>query len=269
MDVAQWMEPGFDAIRAKRLMVGFVLGGAILAGTVAFIASATPKQSEEEEESVDVVFGDIPEEEEEIAPDEEEPEPEPEPPPPVDEPPPPGPVRAGPRAVPIDAVPTAVPTTEAEETDAPKSLGPAQGDPNANPGFGGDAPRGGPPPAPVPMPEPTPEPKPKPKPKKKKKKKKPMRITEGMTPPKRVSGGGPSYPASAKSQGIEGTVVVVYVVTESGAVRGAKAVRGPAALRGACVAAVSGWRFTPAKDANGNPVSARRIAKFPFRIKTK
>jgi protein TonB len=270
MDVAQWTEPAIDVVRARRLTVGFVFGAVILAGTVAFIASASPEQVEEEEE-LEVVFGDLPEEEEEVLPEEEEPEPEPEPPPPIDEPQPTyqGPVKAGPRAVEIDAAPDDVSDSEADEAEAdPGDFG-AGSDPNADPGGGGTGRVGAtaPPPPPPPPPEPEPPP-PKPKPKRKKKKKV-TRVTEGMTPPKRISGGAPGYPASAKSQGIEGTVVVVYVVTASGGVSGVKAVRGPAALRGAAVAAVSSWRFQPAKDATGKPVSVRRIAKFPFRITTR
>ena len=77
----------------------------------------------------------------------------------------------------------------------------------------------------------------------------------------------PSYPSAAKSAGIEGTVIVAYVVTESGAVSSVKAVRGPAELRGVCEAAVRGWKFKPAM-LDGRPVSVRRIARFPFHIKT-
>jgi protein TonB len=61
--------------------------------------------------------------------------------------------------------------------------------------------------------------------------------------------------------------VVSYVVTESGAVAAVKAVRGPAELRAACVAAVQSWRFKPAM-LDGQPVAVRRVAQFPFRIKT-
>lgn len=43
--------------------------------------------------------------------------------------------------------------------------------------------------------------------------------------------------------------------------------KGPPELTGACVAAVSGWKFKPARS-NGAPVSVVRQARFPFRIKT-
>ncbi len=268
MDVAQWTESGFDPIRARRLGVGFFLGAAVLASAVAVLASSGTPAAEQEEEPLEVVFGELPPEEEELAP-EPEPEPEPEPPPVVDDPEPAvhGPLKAGPRAVEIDAAPTAVSTNAAEESDAPSGPIGSGSDPNQDPGGGGKARTGStaPAPLPVPAPEPPPPPRTQPPPKKNK----PARITEGMTPPKRIAGGAPGYPAAAKSQGIEGVVVVTYVVTETGAVTSVQAVRGPAELQAACVAAVSSWRFEPARDQNGNPVSARRVAKFPFRITTK
>lgn len=265
MDVATWTDSRIDSIRARRLGVGFVMGAAILGGAVAFVASASTGHAQAEEEPLDVVFGELPPEEE-IEP---EAEPEPEPPPPdagasissV------GPPRVGPKPVPIDVAPDSVPTTEASETTPPPGGIKPGSDPNQEPGGGGTAREGStsvvPPPKAPPVPEPPPPPKPRPK-----KRKKPARITEGMTPPQRVGGGAPGYPAAAKSQGIEGTVVVTYVVTEAGAVTNVQAVRGPALLQGVCVAAVQGWRFKPAMDANGNPIAARRIAKFPFHIRT-
>ncbi len=77
----------------------------------------------------------------------------------------------------------------------------------------------------------------------------------------------PGYPPDAKAQGIEGTVIIKYVVTVSGAVSNVRVIRGPAALRAVCVAAVRSWRFKPAQ-LDGRPVSVSRIARFPFRIKT-
>jgi TonB family protein len=77
----------------------------------------------------------------------------------------------------------------------------------------------------------------------------------------------PSYPAAAKAEGIEGTVIIKYVVTESGQVTNVRVVRGPQALRAVCVAAVKRWRFKPAK-LEGRPVAVHRVARFPFRIRT-
>lgn len=95
----------------------------------------------------------------------------------------------------------------------------------------------------------------------------PIRVTEDVTPPRAISMQPPSYPADAKAAGIEGTVVVQYIVTEKGEVKDVTAVRGPLELTAVCVAAVQAWRFMPAVK-EGQPVAVHRIARFPFRIKT-
>ena len=95
----------------------------------------------------------------------------------------------------------------------------------------------------------------------------PIRITEDVTPPRAVSMQPPEYPEAAKAAGIEGTVVVRYVVSEAGEVKDVEAVRGPAELVAVCIAAVRSWRFMPAiKD--GQAVAVQRLATFPFRIRT-
>lgn len=159
--------------------------------------------------------------------------------------------------------PTEIPDDAPEETEATDGAS-SGGDPyedGGGDGVGVGTGRPGPSPAPAPKPKPKAKPKPKPKPNK------PIRVTEDVTPPVPINQGMPAYPSAAKAAGVEGTVIVTYVVTESGAVSGVVAVRGPAELRGVCEAAVRGWRFQPAQ-LDGRPVSVRRIARFPFRIKT-
>ncbi|MBK7583162.1 MAG: energy transducer TonB [Myxococcales bacterium] len=95
----------------------------------------------------------------------------------------------------------------------------------------------------------------------------PVAVTEDVTPPRAISNTPPSYPADAKAAGIEGTVVIKYVVTETGAVTGVTAVRGPPELVAVCEAAVRSWRFMPAQK-DGQSVAVTRVARFPFRIKT-
>lgn len=95
----------------------------------------------------------------------------------------------------------------------------------------------------------------------------PIAVTEDVTPPRAISMAAPSYPADAKAAGIEGTVVVKYVVTETGAVANVQAVRGPPELTAVCEAAVKSWRFMPAQR-DGQPVAVHRVARFPFHIKT-
>jgi protein TonB len=91
-------------------------------------------------------------------------------------------------------------------------------------------------------------------------------VSENVTPPS-CSIGTPAYPESARSSGIQGTVIVKYVVTESGAITSVQVMRGPAELRAVSAAAVQNAHCTPAR-LDGAPVSVYRIARFPFRLKT-
>ena len=96
-----------------------------------------------------------------------------------------------------------------------------------------------------------------------------MRLTEDMTPPRALSTPQPGYPEALRKQGIEGTVIVRFIITAAGTTRNVRAVRGPSELRAACVAAVKRWRFKPALDAQGNAVAIPKTMRFPFRIKTR
>jgi TonB family protein len=62
-----------------------------------------------------------------------------------------------------------------------------------------------------------------------------------------ISGGGPSYPADARAQGIEGFVVVRYNVSVQGRVGNARVVRAEPAqiFEEAALTAVRSWVFNP------------------------
>lgn len=82
----------------------------------------------------------------------------------------------------------------------------------------------------------------------------------------RIPGGlPPSYPAAAKQQHIEGTVVVAVVIREDGTVGSVRAVRGPEALRDAALAAVASWRYHP-YIVNGKPVEAESRVTVTFTL---
>jgi len=76
----------------------------------------------------------------------------------------------------------------------------------------------------------------------------------------------PAYPAEAKAQGIQGTVVVTLIVGTDGRVESAEAGEGPDELRPAAVAYAKGWRFKPAQ-VDGKPVKARFKLTMPFRLR--
>lgn len=76
----------------------------------------------------------------------------------------------------------------------------------------------------------------------------------------------PAYPADAKAQRIQGTVVVSLVVGTNGRVESAEALEGPEELRPTAVAYAKGWHFKPAQ-VDGKPVRARFKLTMPFRLR--
>ncbi len=75
----------------------------------------------------------------------------------------------------------------------------------------------------------------------------------------------PAYPKIAFDRGDEGEVTITAVVNEAGKVKGTKVISGPLTLRQAAAAAVSLWRFEPAK-VNGKPVTALVTVKVAFHM---
>lgn len=243
-----WSNQSRDILRLKRLMLGSGIGLAGLAGVFGYLMLSSPKAlAEEVEEDAKVV-------EVELA---KEPEPEPPPPPPELTPRRSNP---GPRLPKLET-----PTTISEDKPQEKEAKPAasgEGDPYEKGGGDGTS---GPAKAVVEAPAPAPPPKPVALPKDKR----PVPVAEGMTPPEPiVKLVKPEYPAEAKAAGLEGTVVVKYVVTENGDVSDVRALKGPSELFAICVAAVKAMRFKPALDADGKPVAVVRYMKFPFRLRT-
>lgn len=76
----------------------------------------------------------------------------------------------------------------------------------------------------------------------------------------------PEYPASARADRIEGTVVVEALVDKEGRVAEAHVKDGVARLNAAAIAAVRRMRFAPATDAAGAPVAARADVPVVFRL---
>lgn len=241
-----WIHTATDKVRRKRLLLGYLIGASTVASGIAFVVlTSKPVEAQEEEEKVvEVQLAKEP-----------EPEPEPEPPPPPEvKPRAPNP---GPRLPKLET-PTTISNDKVEEKEAKPATG--GGDPYEK--GGGDG-TGGPQKAVVEAPAPPPPPPPKPV------LNKPRPVSEDDVPPELVgSPGRPEYPADAKAAGIEGVVLVRYVVSETGEVKDVKAMKGPPELFAACVAAVKSERYKPARDAQGNPISVVRFKKFRMRIST-
>lgn len=249
MAFENWSQKHTDLLRLRRLLLGGGIGAAAMASAMVYLvvtSEAAAELPEEEEKVVEVQLA-------------KEPEPEPEPPPP---PPPPSPKPQRPNPGPL-LPKLETPTTISDEKVVEKEAAPSTdgGDPYEK--GGGDGSSG--PKAAVVEPEAPPPPPPPPPPVVKK----PMSVSEGMTPPEPiVKLVKPEYPAEAKAAGLEGTVVVRYVVTEQGEVTDARAMKGPPELHAVCVAAVKAMRFKPALDADGKPVAVVRYLKFPFKLRT-
>jgi protein TonB len=236
MDLETWTARRVDTLRLKRLVVGSVIGCITVTATLAFVilSSKGAQAFEEEEEGpIEVSLAS-------------EPEPEPPPPAPADAPKPaPRPKVASPLEVPDDKPEEKDPTpaqleppAEIEEVDEAPVAAVASSAPAAPP----------------------PPPKPKPV------VRKAVRLTEDMPKPVVIEMNTPSYPPDAKNAGIEGVVIVKYLVGEDGRVRDAKVLKGPPELRETCLATVKTWRFQPL-TVDGSPISFVKIARFPFRIR--
>jgi TonB family protein len=257
MDFDSWTNRIVDVERRRRLTLGYFVGVVATSCVGAALAFATPPEIVEEEEPniLDVALVEEPEPEIEA-----EPEPEPEPEPAAPEPPLQAPVvpeietpEEIPDAAPVEAEPTAAP----DEGGDPFAQGGAVRGPARTPREAVVAE------APVPVPVPI---KPSLKPKSG-----PIRMSAETEPPRElgVASGVGAYPASAKAAGIEGTVVVRFVIDSSGQPSQVKSLRGPVELRPACEARVNGTKYSPAKDrATGQAVSVFHHKRCVFRIKT-
>lgn len=253
MDFEAWTNPAVDRTRQKRLLVGSVFGALTILSTFAALAMSSKGAAEEipEEEALDVELAKEPEPEPQAEP---EPEPEPEPQPQQTAP------RVGP-VMPALTTPTEIPSDAPSEKAVDPNDNPyASGDPYM---FGSGA-TGGTGRATVAAPvkveavKPVEAPRPA----------GPQRVDADTTPPKPLGGGGAAvYPAEAKAAGIEGVVIVKFVVTEAGEVTQVKAVKGPEELRPSCEEYVKGMKFSPAIR-DGAPVAVHQVKPCRFKLGT-
>jgi protein TonB len=237
MNFETWTVRRYDAARARRLVVGWIVGAIGVAASLAFIifsSTGAVAAEEEEEGPIEVQLAK-----------EAEPPPPPPPAPELEKPKPqaPRPRVASPLVVPDDKPAEKEPTPQQLLPEEPIEEAPAPAVVSAAP----------PPPPPPPVKE-----KPAPR--------KPLRLTEDMPKPEQLAMKTPEYPAAAKTAGIEGVVIVKYVIAEDGSVRDVKALKGPPELQQACVDAVKQWRFRPIL-VDGSAVAVVRVARFPFHIR--
>jgi TonB family protein len=89
---------------------------------------------------------------------------------------------------------------------------------------------------------------------------------EPLEPAALISKVDPAYPASARSAGVEGTVVLDAEISETGEVTSVTVVRGlPMGVSESAVAAVQRWRYRPARGRMG-PVSSHKTVRIQFTL---
>jgi len=90
-------------------------------------------------------------------------------------------------------------------------------------------------------------------------------VRDPATPPVPRSTPRPAYPASALRARISGVVIMDIVIDRSGRVSGYSVLkRLPFGVSEAAIEAVRRWRYTPGRDANGNPVASIIRVTVPF-----
>jgi len=237
MDFGSWTDRRLDTLRIRRLVVGWIVGSISVVAGMSFIVLTSKGVAASEEEDDGPI-------EVQLA---KEAEPEPPPPPP----PPPEAAKAQPK--PRLAVPTTISDEKLQEKEPAKDLQTSEKMDEVQkeaPAIASVAPP--PPPPPVVR--------------ERVAAKKPIRLTEDMPKPVQLSMTTPSYPPDVKAAGVEGVVIVRYVIAEDGSVRDVKALKGPPELQSVCIEAVKTWRFQPI-IVDGAAVAVVRMARFPFRIK--
>ena len=81
----------------------------------------------------------------------------------------------------------------------------------------------------------------------------PLRLSTGVTPPRRIGGPEPAYPVVARAAHVEGLVIIEALIGVDGRVESAKILRSVALLDEAALDAVRQWRYTPG-TLNGDAV---------------
>lgn len=150
-----------------------------------------------------------------------------------------------------DAAPTEAPSRITPEAIPPgiPDVGEVGGVPNGIPGgLSTDLPTVWTPPTPLP-----PE------------KKGPIRVTGGVTPPRRIVYVQPVYPPIAQSNHITGRVVIEAIIGATGDVQSARVVQSVPLLDQAALTAVRRWKYTPTL-LNGVPVSVILTVSVDFML---
>ena len=90
-----------------------------------------------------------------------------------------------------------------------------------------------------------------------------------VSKPSGISQPKPKYPPAARRAGQQGTVTLSFTIGSSGKVISARIAKssGYILLDNAAISAIRGWRFKPARNALGEPVSYSYTLHVPFRLR--
>jgi protein TonB len=90
-----------------------------------------------------------------------------------------------------------------------------------------------------------------------------------VSKPSGISQPKPKYPPAARRAGQQGTVTLSFTIGSSGKVISARIAKssGYILLDNAAISAIRGWRFKPARNALGEPVSYSYTLPVPFRLR--
>jgi len=94
---------------------------------------------------------------------------------------------------------------------------------------------------------------------------KPIRITKGVTPPRRITYVQPVYPSIALQNRITGRVVIEAIIGPTGEVQSTRVVQSVAFLDQAALEAVRQWKYTPTL-LSGVPVSVILTVSVDFTL---
>jgi protein TonB len=244
MDLSTWTTQQRDPARAKRLLIGYVVGIATIIGFLLFATlTATGVIAAPQDEIRDVKLAKA--------------TPPPEPKPVIKAAAPkPKPRRGGRRGL---SVPMAIPDSKPMEIDPGINPYGDEGSPDlwVSGEGGGDGlkkkevKKANPKPRRIFKPRPPPT---------------PTRVVERVLPPT-CTIPTPGYPSDARALGVQGTVVIRYTVSATGRITNIRVLRGPRELRAAGLSALRNATCQPA-TLDGDPVAVFRIARFPFRLRT-
>ena len=93
----------------------------------------------------------------------------------------------------------------------------------------------------------------------------PVKIGGNVKEPKLINSVAPIYPASARSSGVQGDVVIDTTIDKTGKVVKMHVVSGPVMLRGSALDSLKRWKFEPSR-LDGEPVDVQMQVTIKFRL---